>query len=341
MNSKEIITRVIERNDPPRIGLDFLDNSDIIGDSPVRLIYPYDPKLESWGRRPELLGRTNGFTGEVMLTYFGEIRGRFEGKTNGECVKGSLQDGWELLDSYILPAFDPSYDAELAQKHYKDSDKYIVANLPCAIFSPLRDGRLMPNALMDTLLEPENVARFLGMLVDFVNAAIRKAGEFGFDAVMFCDDLGTQATTFFSPEVFRELFKPSYAAVARQAHDLGLKVIMHCCGQIDAIIGDLIEAGIDVLQFDQPELYGSGYLARKYGGRVAFYCPVDIQKVMATGDRALIEKTAADMVDAFKASGGGLIAKDYPSWGDINVREEWAKWAQDAIERNAEIIPET
>ena len=116
------------------------------------------------------------------------------------------------------------------------------------------------------------------------------------------------------------------------------KLIMHSCGYIDAIVEDLIEIGLDVLQFDQPERYGSANLARKYGDRAAFYCPVDIQRVMATGDRKLIEQTAADMAAAFKKTGGGLIAMDYGAWADIGVEDEWAQWARDVFISQADIL---
>ncbi len=36
-------------------------------------------------------------------------------------------------------------------------------------------------------------------------------------------------------------------------------------------------------------------------------------------------------------SSGGWIAKDYPSYGDIGVEKEWAKWAEDVIVKNSAI----
>ena len=61
------------------------------------------------------------------------------------------------------------------------------------------------------------------------------------------------------------MFKPGYIRLCRVAHEYGLKVFMHSCGKITAIIPDLIDAGIDVLQFDQPRLHGIDTLARFHG----------------------------------------------------------------------------
>ena len=58
---------------------------------------------------------------------------------------------------------------------------------------------------------------------------------------------------------------------------------------------------------------------------------------MPTGDRRVIEDGAKNMVDAFKAVGGGLIAMDYGNWQDLNVEPEWQQWARDVIIENASI----
>ena len=100
---------------------------------------------------------------------------------------------------------------------------------------------------------------------------------------------------------------------------------------------DLIDAGIDVFQFDQPDAYPAEVLAAEFAPRVTFHSPVDIQKILPTGDRELIERRAKEMCELFRAAGGGWIAKDYPSYGDIGVDPAWAKWAQNVIEADSAI----
>ena len=116
-----------------------------------------------------------------------------------------------------------------------------------------------------------------------------------------------------------------------------MKVIMHSCGYNYGFMEDLIDAGIDVFQFDQPDAYPTEVLAREFAHRAVFYSPVDIQKVLPTGDRELIEKRAAEMCELFRAAGGGWIAKDYGSYSDIGVETEWAGWAQAVIEKNCDL----
>lgn len=66
----------------------------------------------------------------------------------------------------------------------------------------------------------------------------------------------------------------------------------------------------------------------EFAGKIAFFCSVDIQKEMQTGDRAVIEAAARKIIDKLGTPIGGLIAKDYGAWSEINVKREWADRAR-------------
>lgn len=107
MTSREIITRVIERKDAPRIGFNF--NYPYQNDFRWQGIAAFENHYErysTWGRYPEVLAKVPGFNGEVRVDALGNICGRVGKDHNGECIKGVLQDDWELLDSFEFPEFD-------------------------------------------------------------------------------------------------------------------------------------------------------------------------------------------------------------------------------------------
>jgi uroporphyrinogen decarboxylase len=331
MERKEIIKRVIEFDSPPRIGLDFNEphEKDIAWIVSARLVNKkYEHKSE-WGYYEDDFKLVPGFNGEVRKDHWGNIYGRLEEKTKGECIKGALQDGWNLLDGYEMPEYDESYEKELVKIFKENEGRFLLGALGVAPFSTLRDLRKIDNLLMDTLLEQENVIKLLEKIKALALTLVEKAEKNGFDGVIVYDDWGTQQSLLMSPETFIKIFKPVYAVLASKAHELGMKFFVHSCGFVYEIIEDFIEVGVDVLQFDQPELVGVKKLSDEFGGRVTFWCPVDIQKVMQTGDKGLIQNSAKMMLECFGKFNGGFIAKDYPSWEDIDVKDEWAQWARD------------
>ncbi len=334
MKSKEIILRILNHDNPPRIGFHFNNFRHTDFSYVASRVYieekpnPYD----KWGAYPELLKET-GFSGEVRADRFGNIYGRFNGKTKGECIRGALKE-WSDFDNYILPAFDASYADRLKSMNLHKEKKFVLSH-GSSLFSQLRDARLMANALTDTVLEPEMVTAFLDRIVEHEIAVIKTLDGCGIDGAMVGDDWGTQDRTFISPDSFRTLFKPAYKRLFDAYHNVGIKCFMHSCGYNYGIIPDLIDAGVDAFQFDQPDAYPSEVLAEDFGRKVVFHSPVDIQKVLPTGNREIIEKRAYEMLDIFKKCGGSWIAKDYPSYGDIGVDPKWARWAENIIIKNA------
>ncbi|MBO4325780.1 MAG: hypothetical protein J5950_00730 [Clostridia bacterium] len=331
MTSKEIIKRIVAHDEPPRFGFDFANLTDFRFVGTRRYINLPPNPYNAWGDYPELKAIT-GFNGEVRRDVFGNIYGRFNGKTKGECIRGVIQD-WDDY-TFKMPEFDPNFRETLLAMNFAGCEKYVLG-AGSSLFSVLRDARLIANALMDTITDPDKVAEFVDMLAEHEAKVIKSVAGCGIDGWFFCDDLGTQESTFMSPASFRELFKPAYHKVAEAAHEAGVAIFMHSCGNNYGLIEDLIDAGVDVFQFDQPDVYPTEVLAHEFADRVSFYAPVDIQKVLPTGDREIIESRAKRMCELFREAGGGWIAKDYPSYGDIGVEKEWAAWAQNVIVENS------
>ncbi len=337
MTSREIIRRLVSHDNPLRFGYNFQNQNynDIIGASPPGSVGEKANPYGAWGRHEELLALT-GFSGEVMRDRFGNIYGRFNGKTKGECIRGSISD-WSDFEKYQMPVPDEKHKERLRAQNLASSDKYVLTS-GVSLFSSLRDARLIANALADTIEEPEMVSAFLGKVADYGCKCADIMGGCGVDAVMLGDDWGTQDRTFISPGTFRKLFLPAYKRVCDAYHNNGMACFLHSCGYIYEFIELFIEAGVDVFQFDQPDVYPAEILAEKFGNRVCFHSPVDIQKIMPSGDRELITSRAKEMCRIFREKcGGGFIAKDYPTWNDLAVQREWADWAMETIVENSYI----
>ncbi|MDR1569913.1 MAG: hypothetical protein LBS72_05440 [Oscillospiraceae bacterium] len=338
MTSREIIRRIVRHDNPPRLGWDFHDPryQDILHVHAVELVRPGTERYEKWGAYPELNERIPNFNGELCMDKYGNILGRLNGITKGECVRGAIQEDWSEFEEYKFPEISEERLRQVVAMNLRAQDKYVMVYLP-GIFSVLRDMRRMDNALMDVAAEPEQIENFLVRLMPLLIRAVEVAAEAGADGVMNGDDWGMQTAPFISPNSFRELFKPAYREVADACRKHNIDYFLHSCGFVLPLVDDMIDAGVRVFQFDQPEMAGVKLWAERYADRVAFHSPVDIQKIMPTGDRAVIEAAALHMAESFRKAGGGLIAKDYPTWFEIEVKDEWASWARDVIVSHSDI----
>ena len=69
-----------------------------------------------------------------------------------------------------------------------------------------------------------------------------------FDSVVWFDDMGYKHNQFFSLKTYREVLKPAHKKAIDWAHSKGVKVRLHSCGDINPLLPDLVEMGIDALQ---------------------------------------------------------------------------------------------
>ncbi|MFP4053591.1 MAG: uroporphyrinogen decarboxylase family protein [Phycisphaerae bacterium] len=240
----------------------------------------------------------------------------------GEVVEGAIPD-WSALDQWHPPRLgDPADYADTKRWFSENPDLFRIGHMPGFTFNIARKLRKLDNYLCDLVLERENIDRLHAKVRAALLENIEQLAAAGADAVMFPEDWGTQDRLMVSPQMWRDIFKPEFDALAGRARELGMFVIMHSCGKMTAVIEDMIECGVSCFQFDQPRLHGIEELSERFGGRASFWCPVDIQRTLQSGDEQAIRAEAKLLVEKLGCFGGGFIAGAYPSPRAIGITPE-------------------
>lgn len=107
-----------------------------------------------------------------------------------------------------------------------------------------------------------------------------------------------------SPDSWRKYFKPAYRAMIETAHNLGLDVWLHSCGNITDIISDLIEIELDVIGNLQPSALDLPLLSEKYGRQITFFGGIDVQYNIINGNRDTICDEVYSLMKNFRAEQG-------------------------------------
>ncbi|MEI6503205.1 MAG: uroporphyrinogen decarboxylase family protein [Armatimonadota bacterium] len=324
MTSREIIKRVLAFDNPERIGLTFSPykgearTSDLWGGGPSA-----DPNYQAqeWTE-----GRY-----QCSRDEWGNVWAKVDERHCGEVIRGVIQS-WDDLDDYQLPPLDDPTRYETVKAHWaQNDDHYRLGTFPGFAFNVTRYMRGFEQFLLDCAADPTQVRRLNDTVVALVERVIDLYADAGADGIFTCEDWGTQERLLVSPAMWREIFLPSFERVVARAHSRGVAVWMHSCGYLWEIIPDLIAVGVDVLQFDQQENYPLTRLAEAHAGKVTFWCPVDIQKVLQTQDKATIQAYAKRMRELLGGHGGGFIAKDYSDWRALGLTEDEQQWAYEAF----------
>ena len=115
---------------------------------------------------------------------------------------------------------------------------------------------------------------------------------------------------------------PHYRRNWALAHELGMDVWLHSCGHIVEVLPSFIDAGLNVIQMDQQENMGLELLSETFGGKLAFWCPVDIQNTMINGSLDDIRNYVKRMVETLGSHNGGLVSMTYSTPDDIGHTPE-------------------
>ncbi len=87
----------------------------------------------------------------------------------------------------------------------------------------------------------------------------------------------------------------------------GLPVILHSDGDIGAILPDLVDIGLTVLNPVQPEVLEHARLYREYGRHLAFYGGISTQSVLPSASPAEVREATRTCVRDLAPDGTGLV----------------------------------
>ena len=186
--------------------------------------------------------------------------------------------------------YDENYKGRIAEDRLS---YFVIVN---GFFESTADLTSFEAAFCYLLEEPELLTEFYDRLAEWHIELIRIAHDvYHADMILFHDDMGTQRSTFFSPEIYKELLLPQYKKITKVCHDLGMYVCLHSCGCISTLMPLIIEAGFDAWE-GQDSANDKAAIMKEYGKDLAqctlYIIPADMSDEDAV---AHIHKTVDDL----------------------------------------------
>ena len=218
---------------------------------------------------------------------------------------------------YAFPSLDTLLNSEAQVNARKrageltDSFSIVMVN-PCLWQSWYVRG--FENTMMDCVAEEDFYAELLDRLTELCLGLVAACADIPADAVMMGDDWGNQRGVMIGPERWRRFFKPRYARIFDAIHAQGKLAIMHCCGSVADIMGDIVEIGLDVLESVQPEAAGMNPYALKaaWGDKITFWGCLGSQSTVPFGTPSEIREEIRRLRREMPKGGGYIMAPAKP-----------------------------
>lgn len=263
--------------------------------------------------RPDREIAANAFTDEWNVTWTKPEAGHYI-NTDGPFYhldEPTMQE----LEKFAWP--DPADPGryrglrERARMLRANTDYAVVLNLGVGPVHQCQFVRGYAEWLGDLLIHPTFAEGLLDRVVDIwveiATRALEEAGDY-VDLVMYGDDIATQRSTLMGPRLYRRLIKPRHKRMADAVKRFRKPILYHSCGAVYALIPDLIETGIDVLnpiQVSAAEM-DTKRLKREFGRDLAFWGAIDNQGVLPTGTPEDVRNEVKRRIDDL-AEGGGYV----------------------------------
>lgn len=262
---------------------------------------------------------------EEYTTDWGVVLKRVENSTGvyTENIRGPLQGDDSLLDSYEIP--DPLREdiyiepARVLQKY--GQEYWVVGSVQISIFEAAAHLRGLPEIMMDMMVNKDYANRLLDKVMQFPLQAGKRFIEMGVDMVWCGDDVAMQNTMMISLETWREFFKPRYALLFTEYRKIrpDIKICYHSDGNCEAILDDMIEIGLDVINPIQPLSMDPVHIKKRYGKKLAMFGGVDIQYTMPFGSMDELENEIKTLCYYCGRGGGYILSPSHYLQSDVSV----------------------
>jgi len=289
------------------------------------------------------------FDGSVKIVEHGLVEHRSEGVDDWGVA-------WTLKDP-----FSDGFPTGHPLKTLKDLDKYSPPPLPRGkIIEPVLEGirRVnrktslialdqgwgiferawllvggMPKLFLWSKLYPDAVNELMDMVVE-VKLEILEIilEEANFDIVMYGDDWGMEDRLLFSPEWRRRFLKPRHEKLYKAVRRSGALCYLHSDGCIEALIPELVEMGVDILNV-QRECNNWARILRDFQGNLTLWGGVSAR----TLDRGTLDQVSAEVNECIKLGrkGGVIMAPGHSlRYKGENIEAMKKAWIEKALYHN-------
>jgi hypothetical protein len=167
--------------------------------------------------------------------------------------------------------------------------------------------------LMDLAMDPEFIVDIASTFMAFQRQVIDQCLDNGIyiDGFMCTDDVASTNGMLFSPDTWRQVYKPLIKELGDFLKERNTHFWMHCCGNAEAVFEDLIECGLQVIN---PLEAKSGLDVRKlkdvYGDRLTFNGNID---ATAMPDPATMEDEIPAKLEPFR-TGAWITTVEFSNW---------------------------
>lgn len=249
---------------------------------------------------------------DLYLDDYGVVWDRTVDKDLGTMHKLPIPDITKR--NYTMPALDKDkLRAEYREFLDSGDDRFAVAGLGLAVYERAWTLCGIDHVLYAMDNHPGKLQNLFDDILENALQVVDTAAEFGFKAFFVGDDWEDEGILQLQmgQAHWRTFIKPVLQGIFARAHSHGMFTMQHSCGNIEVILPDLIEIGLDCYQTVQPERYDMAFLKKEYGKDITFWGGLSTKAYLPVYNAEQAKEHAISTMRLMKTGGGYIAAPSH------------------------------
>jgi uroporphyrinogen decarboxylase len=250
-----------------------------------------------------------------------------EGTTIGDCGSAQVPAGFYHFFGYRSPLKDAASLDEIEAWPIETEGSFTADHMAGEVERAHAAGRVATIAashmyetawqvrgyeefLMDLELRPEWAESILDRLAERNLRRAAAGARAGADVLRSGDDVANQRAMTMSPATWRRFIKSRWARVyeAARAAKPDIEIWYHTDGNPEAILDELVEIGVTILNPVQPECIDPVWVKKRYGRRLVLDGTIGTQSTMPWGTPDEVRRVVAERVETLAGDGALMLS---------------------------------
>jgi len=162
------------------------------------------------------------------------------------------------------------------------------------------------------IMNPAFADRLLAMQTQYCLEIGNQYIDAGVDIIFLNEDLGDVHGPLLSPKTLRDRVMPHLKKLCMAFKKRGARVLLHCDGNLNLIMDDLVGLGIDGLHpLERKSAMDIAKIKSEYGDKICLIGNVDASQLLPFGSYDEIGKQIKECFEAAAPGGGYIFASDH------------------------------
>jgi uroporphyrinogen decarboxylase len=239
-------------------------------------------------------------------------------------------DDWKALDKrdmFLLP--DKNFKAYRRLVRRFGDDLFIFGSFSGGLFELTWQCMGFEPFILATRRQKPFLRRMIRFYTDLYCVVLEAMAEAGLPGAIYFDDLGYRTGPMLNPKLLEDLYGEGHRQITSTAHRLGMKIVIHSCGNVYDLLGWFADNGFDGVHALEPTAGMELAKAKEMiGDRLCLLGNVDVTHTLVdAGKKEVMEEVRSSIEAAGK--GGGYIVAPTNSHPGMSVQR--LRWMIEAV----------